>query len=319
MKRISRILTQTLLILGYFLTAHKFFNMKNLQTILNLVLLLILFSCSGNRSGHDEFKPLFNGKDLTGWETYIGIPKPDMDIPGLPKDSAGEYTGPIGLNKDPLSVFTIVDTDGQPAIRISGQINGSLATREEFSNYHLRLQYKWGEKKWGSDPNAGRNSGVLFHGTGEYGNGLGVWKNSHECQLMETMAGDSYRMGDTFCDIKAIKPNGSDRYTYDPEGPSIQVGEGKEAGKIVSKNSMEEKPIGEWNTVEIICFNDKAIQIMNGRATMVITNSHLADNGRDVPLTKGNIQLQSEGAEVYFRNIEIKNINVIPAAYSNLF
>jgi hypothetical protein len=78
---------------------------------------------------------------------------------------------------------------------------------------------------------------------------------------------------------------------------------------------MEEKPYGEWNRVEIICFGDKAIHIINGKVNMAIENSHLLIDGREVPLTRGNIQLQSEGSEVFFRNMEIRNITEIPAEY----
>ena len=292
--------------------------MRNYHSLLLTTIFFILMSCSGNRSGNDGYRSLFNEKDLNGWETYIGIPKPGIEINGLVKDSTGSYIQPIGLNRDPLSIFTVVTLDGEPVIRISGQLNGSLATTEEFENYHLRLQYRWGEKKWGADPNAGRNSGILYHGTGDYGNGLGVWKNSHECQLMESMAGDSYRMGNTFCTITADKPAGADRYVYNPDSPAVDVGEGTEAGKIVAKSIMAEKPAGEWNTVDLICFKDRAIHIINGKVNMVIANSMLDEDGNKVPLTRGNIQLQSEGAEIFFRNIEIKNITEIPEEYSSL-
>jgi hypothetical protein len=135
---------------------------------------------------------------------------------------------------------------------------------------------------------------------------------------MESMAGDSYRMGNTFCRITASKPEGSDRYVYDPTGSMIEVGEDTDAGKIVAKSHIAEKPVGEWNTVDLICFKDKAIHIINGKVNMVITNSMLVKNGNKVPLTRGNIQLQSEGAEIFFRNIEIKSITEIPEEYSSL-
>ena len=55
---------------------------------------------------------LFNGKDLFGWDTWLGKPLKAND--------------PIGLNKDPRNVYTVVDVDGQPAIRISGEIFGAI-------------------------------------------------------------------------------------------------------------------------------------------------------------------------------------------------
>ena len=288
--------------------------MKNYIAITFLISLLIALSCSTKTEQTSEFKALFNGTDLAGWETYIGVPNSEIEVEGLAQDSTGAYTEPIGFNKDPLTIFTVVTEDGEPAVRASGQVNGSFATTREFENYHYRMQVKWGTKKWLADDRP-RNSGLLYHGTGEYGKGLGVWKMSHECQVMETMFGDSYRMRDTYCNITASKPDGSDRFVYDPNGPSLKVGGGKEAGKIVSKSIMAEKPHGEWNTVEIICFGDKSLHIINGQVNMINTNSHLEVDGQVIPLTKGNIQLQSEGSEVFFRNMEIREIEEIQEEY----
>ena len=128
---------------------------------------------------------------MAGWETYFGVPRPEVSIDGSPKDSAGNYLEPIGLNNDPLDIFTIVTEDEEPAVRASGQVNGSLATVDEFENYHYRMEVKWGDKKWLTNGSP-RNSGLLYHGTGEYGQGLGVWKISHECQMMEKHSNGSF-------------------------------------------------------------------------------------------------------------------------------
>ena len=105
-------------------------------------------------------KILFNGKNLKGWDTYIG---------------AGEKNGtPVGLNKDPMKVFTITKINGEQVIRVSGEPFGSLATKEEYSDYHLQMIFKWGEKA-----SKNFNSGILYHSFGEFGEGLGVWMSSH--------------------------------------------------------------------------------------------------------------------------------------------
>ncbi len=285
---------------------------KNLPFAL-AIFSITFFACSSEKK--NAFAPLFNGKDLSGWETYIGIPEPSVAVDGIAKDSLGNYTAPIGLKHDPLGIFTVVTEDGEPAVRVSGEVYGALATTKEFENYHFRMEVKWGDKKWPPREDKLRNSGLLYHGTGEYGAGLDVWKKSHECQIMETMFGDSYRMGDTYCSIRATKPEEGDRYVYTPGGPVVEFGEGKQGGKLCSKSVMNEKPTGEWNTIEIVCFKDTSIHIINGVVNMINTDSHLEEDGNIIPLTKGNIQLQSEGAEVFFRNMEIRNINKIPAEY----
>ena len=92
---------------------------------------------------------LWNGKDLDGWTTWMRQPEPGSSVPGLKRDADGKYTEPIGSGRDPLKVFTVdSDVDGRPAIRISGEVFGELRTKRTFKDYHLKLQFKWGEKKW---------------------------------------------------------------------------------------------------------------------------------------------------------------------------
>lgn len=83
----------------------------------------------------DKWQILFNGKNLKGWDTYLGR---EVDDNG--KDLNGGV--PVGFNTDPKKVFTVVKEDGKPAIRISGETWGALVSKQEFENYHLRLQFK---------------------------------------------------------------------------------------------------------------------------------------------------------------------------------
>jgi hypothetical protein len=64
-------------------------------------------------------------------------------VPSIPHGDIGNYLEPIGLNNDPLQVSTVVEEDGEPAIRISGETFGILATEEEYENYQLRFKFKW--------------------------------------------------------------------------------------------------------------------------------------------------------------------------------
>jgi hypothetical protein len=45
---------------------------------------------------------------------------------------------------------------------------------------------------------------------------------------------------------------------------------------------------------------------------MILTGLRQRVDGRETPLTKGKLQLQSEAAEVYYRNIQIRPIDRIP-------
>src|SRR5688572_16825342 len=79
--------------------------------------------------------PLFNGRDLGGWETFLGKPHRLTEVPGLAKDSSGDYAAVVGVDTDPRAVFSVVQVDGAPAIRISGEIYGALTSRREYGNY----------------------------------------------------------------------------------------------------------------------------------------------------------------------------------------
>jgi len=286
--------------------------MKKVFFVFPLLATMFLVSCDSA----PQWESLFNGKDFTGWEIYLGVPDPSVDVPGMERDEDGKYTRPLGVGNDPLKVFTVAVVDGEPALHVSGQIYGSFSTLNEYGNYHLRLQAKWGEKKWAPRAELPRNSGLLYHGVGEFGKGLNVWKISHECQVMENDFGDSYRMGTTYCDITA-RPNENGRgYTFDPTAPVVKFGP-QSAGlpAICKRNPINEKPHGEWNTIELLCYEGVSVHVVNGKVNMVNTNSHLVVDGREVPLTKGVIQLQSEGAEIFYRNIEIRPITKIPDEY----
>src|SRR5438094_529459 len=89
-----------------------------------LALLIATAAAADEKAG--PWTQLFNGRDLTGWETWLGIPDKSTAGIDLPRDADGRYAAPLGLNVDPKQVFTLVEVDGKPAIRISGEIFGAL-------------------------------------------------------------------------------------------------------------------------------------------------------------------------------------------------
>jgi hypothetical protein len=67
-----------------------------------------------------------------------------------------------------------------------------------------------------------------------------------------------------------------------------------------------EMPYGQWHTMEVIARGDSMTHIVNGEVVLHATNSRQVIDGDEVPLTRGKIQIQSEGSEVFYRNIEIR-------------
>jgi hypothetical protein len=257
-----------------------------------------------------KWKSLFNGKDFSGWDSHLNKPLSSIHIPGLEKDSTGEYTKRLGLNNDPLHVFSVVKEDGAAAIRVSGQIFGYIVSKESFSDFHLRLQFKWGLQKWAPRLNEKRDAGLLYYSVGQPEQHPGTWMTSQECQIQEGDCGDFWPIGNTRIDIPSGKSE--DFYQYHPDSLLTTFGNGTVAGPRCAKHPDNEKPNGEWNTVEVISFNGNSVHLINGKITMRLFNSRLLVNGTEEPLKAGRIQLQSEGAEIFYRNIEVVALSKIP-------
>ena len=268
-----------------------------MKNILLIVLILVTVHCIAQQ------EPLFNKQDLTGWDTYIG---PEFNDSGVAISII-----PIGLNKDPLDVFSVVDLDGEKVIRISGESWGGISTVKEYGNYHLRLKYKWGISKWGQKKDKPRDSGLLYHAVGPHGADAGAWMRSQEFQIEEGNTGDYWGVAGGVQDIPALQING--KFIYDPSMEPVTFSATGTAGRHCVKRGTYEIN-GGWNTLDLYCFKDTSVHVVNGNAVMVLFNSRQQDKDRFTPLVKGKIQIQSEGAEVYYKDIIIEPIKGISSS-----
>jgi hypothetical protein len=288
--------------------------MKNIILALGI---LVLFSCrttNEKKVSENKWTPLWNGKDLAGWHSYLATPY------NLESDSIGNIIEPFGVDNDPLKVIKVVKTDQGNAIRISGVAWGMIYTEEDFSNYHLKLKVKWGEEMHPPREKGPRDSGLLYHGFGEPG-GVSYWMNSQELQIQEGDMGDYWPTGDVAIKVPSI-PLDDTFYIY-KEGADLRryyfaeildtAREDSLAKRRVFKAFNAEKAYGEWNEVELIVLGDSSIHVVNGKVVMRLFNSSTMKENK--PLTSGKLILQSEGAEVYYKDIFIKNISEIPPAY----
>jgi hypothetical protein len=62
----------------------------------------------------------------------------------------------------------------------------------------------------------------------------------------------------------------------------------------------------------LYCLGDTCLHVINGKVNMVLTKTRHMVDGKEQPLTKGKLQIQSEGAEVFYRNIQIEGITKLP-------
>ncbi len=257
----------------------------------NLLLISLIFFTFYSCQTGNSWQQLYNGENLENWDMYIGSP-----LNGFEEEAKA------ATNE---KVFSIVEQDGEQLIRISGEVNGSLATRDTFANYHLQLVYKWGE-----EPYTRRNSGLLYHSFGEFGEALDTWMVNIECQLMHERLGDTYLMNNTYCEAPVVEEDGS--FRYDPAG-EVKKFSTEHNGQLINKSADYENPLGEWNTVDLYCVGRTAVHVVNGQTVMVINNTGTVENGSIKPLSSGKIQLQSEGAEMFIRTMKIKPVKEIPA------
>jgi hypothetical protein len=156
---------------------------------------------------------------------------------------------------------------GDGVIRCEGRPAGYMRTEKDYAGYLLHVEWRWPEK--------GGNNGALVHMSGPDN----VWPKSLECQLHSGNAGDFWVIG------------------------GIETAEHAKGGKRVSgrrtvklKNSSE-KPLGQWNTYDIICKDDWVVVLVNGVLQNVATGCSA---------NSGKICLQSEGTPIEYRKIYIE-------------
>lgn len=289
--------------------------MKQIFLQITCFTLLILFS---SLKTADEWTPLLD-KDLSQWQSYLSYAHKPGYNGKVPKDAAGNPIAPVGYDKDSLKVFSVINEKGGPVLRVSGEMYGCLISRQSYENYHLKLQVKWGQKKYVPRMNLLKDSGILYHSIGEAGADYWrTWMLSQEFQIMEGHMGDFWCQANSAIDIRSYPSEGSMSRIADEKQPFGTLKQGGDGFCMRSGNY--ETPGNEWTTLELICFKGKSLHIVNGHVVMILQNSrYITPEGKEVPMTKGKLQLQSEAAEVFFRDIRIKPLEKMPPAYERLF
>ncbi|MBA2597847.1 MAG: DUF1080 domain-containing protein [Chloroflexia bacterium] len=242
---------------------------------------------SGNTSPSKTIN-LFNGKNLDGWYTFI-------------KDR--------GRDTDPKKVFTV--DSGQ--IRVSGEEYGCITTQKEYGNYKLTAEFRWGKKTFAPRTNNARDNGILLHSTGKDGGSGGIWMHSIECQVIEGGTGDFIVVGDESEKFALSATVSSEKqgesYVFAPQGDTVTIYGGrinwvgrdpewKDVKGFRGKNDVE-KPVGKWNRIECI---------VRGNEITILLNGKLVNHAIRVKPSKGRIQIQSEGAETFFRRIDLEEL-----------
>jgi hypothetical protein len=232
---------------------------------------------------------LFNGKNLDNFYTYLRHNK---------------YA-------DPGKVFTVPNG----VIRISGEEWGAITTRKDYRDYHLIVEWKWGGKAWPPRQDKARDSGIMLHSVGPDGAYGGLWMESIECQIIEGGCGDIILVGTTRKPTLTVETRvGANKELYWHKGGTPVT---KDSGRFDWYGRDEawkdvlgfrgrqdvEKPVGKWNRSEVICDGDSITNLVNGVVVM---------HGTKSSHTAGKIQIQSEGAEILIRKVELRPLKRRP-------
>lgn len=199
---------------------------------------------------------LFDGKTTAGWHTYGKTAA----------ESAWDVTGGA-LHLDPNK------KDGR----------GDLVTDKDYSNYHLKLDWKISK---------GGNSGIIFLVQEDTAKFSQTYSSGPEMQVLDN---------DGHPDGKITKHRAGDLYD------------------LIKSSSEPVKPVGEWNTAEIIVNHDSLTFKLNGVQVVattlwndnwkkLIAGSKFADYPGFGTFKSGKIALQDHGNEVWYKNIEIKEL-----------
>lgn len=254
-------------------------------------------------------RSLFNGRDLVDWDGWLGYPDPAVtysDAPGAP---------PIGTGRDMAGDFAVRTIDGTPAIWIKGETWGSLVHHEELGDYHLRLEIKWGEQTYAPRLTEPQNNGLLYHTHGTPGTVWGTWSPSVEFEIMRGSTGMLVMVG---TDVRGRTTVVDDPGLIAPQlrfrlgGREVDMINGTPTWNVEAATDAE-LPIGQWNTLDLYVLGDRAVHVVNGvPVAQVWDMAKIMPDGTRRPLTCGRIQLQSEGAETWFRNITVTPIRSLP-------
>ncbi len=203
-------------------------------------------------------------------------------------------------------------------LQVTGKGFGYFRTKEAYRDYHLVMEYRWGENTWSKRADRARDCGLLLHSHGPDGAFGGAWQSCIQAQMLEGSMGDinvlqgKDREGNLIttrltCEVEKTPggyrwKKGGQPLTFPPAGKSAasirwkdRDPEWKDQKGFRGARDLD-KPPGEWNRMEVICEGDSYCILLNG----VVVNE-----GRKAQPDSGFIGVQNEWAECFMRRFEL--------------
>ena len=247
-------------------------------------------------SPKDTVVQLFNGKNLDGLYTWL-------------QDAKYE---------DPRKVFTVEDG----MIHISGDGFGYVCTQPRYKDYHLVVEYRWGERTWQWRKTRAKDTGVIVHCAEPDGSCSNIFMAGIEAQIIEGGTGDLLVVSGKQADGSSIPVSLTAETVKDRDGETVW----KKGGQRITLNPVTDaarinwfgrdpdwadvlgfrgkqdidSPGQEWTRLDVICDGGHIIYHVNGIQ---------ANEGFNAVPSSGKILIQSEGAEVYIRRFELQPLS----------
>ena len=214
------------------------------------------------------------------------------------------------LHDDPKAIWSFSGDD----LHISGRGYGYVATKKDYRDYHLVLEFKWGTKTHGARETKARDNGILLHAYGPHGAYSGTWMASIEAQIIEGGVGDILVLSPKLPDGKELTTSVMSEFSLDrdkekiwtPGAPKQLVTKGRinwqhrdvdwSDTKGVRGREDKESPPGDWNRLECIADGDHLTYYLNGAKV---------NEAFECKPSEGRVLLQTEGAEMIVRRYEL--------------
>jgi hypothetical protein len=222
--------------------------------------------------------PLFNGKNMDGFYTYM--------------QRSGKNVDPQGYYKVENGMIHLMDIPPTTAV----QETGFFATEKSYGNCRLRIEYKWGPKRFAPFANT-HDSGILYFVTGPDK----VYPSSLEFQVADGLVGDLWQLNNAYRMQTTVKSIADRQKVYlpaDAGGVPWTFASG-----FLQRSATAELP-SDWNTLEVIMEDNNATQLVNGQTVLRI--SGLVTRSDGTPVTEGRIGMQCQGSEMFIRTIAIQ-------------
>lgn len=230
----------------------------------------------------DGFTPLFNGKNWDGWDLKI-------------RDDDAQLANKVFTIDDGM-VHVFKDFPDEYELNTGqNRTHGMIYTKKKYSCFIFRFEYKWGKKIANNFDKYQYDAGCYYHVYDDR-----IWPKGIEYQVRFDHTKDKNHTGDFWAAGTQFQWFSGDGKSFlaPADGGEPQPKKGGEHLALASAkaNGLND----EWNQCEVIVMGkDYAIHKLNGIVVNLAT---------DLSIGEGLIGLQSETAEIFYRNIEIKEL-----------